>query len=353
MLNSPHFTKKHGTKMTNDTDTIALTPDTAAEVHACKGFKELCAVTWYEFFIVAINVTSIIINMLHIFVLRRIAVKRRGSSQVNRYQTLIQLISVVDIFCAVANVVKVNCNLHLGLSHAPKWVGIFVLILEDCFLMYRYPLLVIACAERYFSLCHAMKPAAKTFTKYFGVWNAITFICVAGLFCARGLISMKRLCIHPVVGVMVNSQSSIIIFFLSVLVPLVLATVFMVLSSKEMKKMGNRAATTADEQFIRNSTVYVIIISISFYVCFIPAVVSVLVKMVGKIQTQYTAMTVNIVTSLYGVFNTLVYGWKHQRYRKELKHIFLKRLDQKKIGKGSSHGCINEQFVPDESKVQK
>ena len=129
----------------------------------CKGFTDVCAATWYEFVMIFINCLSIVINILHIVILRRIAAKRRGSTQVNRYQTLIQFISVMDICCAMANVVKVNCRLHHLLSRAPKWVGIIIMISEDCFLMYRYPLLVIACAERYFSLCHAMKPAAKIY----------------------------------------------------------------------------------------------------------------------------------------------------------------------------------------------
>ena len=311
--------------MENTTATNSNTLLEKSLVPVCKGYDDLCTATWYEAIIFLVNIVSIIINILHIVILRRIATRSSGGTHnsPSAYHKLIVLVSVVDILCAAVNMIKVSCRLHHLLSQAPQWISVAVLIAEDAVLMYRYPLLIIACAERYVALCYAMRPAAKIFRRYLNLWLLIGFIIMTALYITRALTS--HICVHPVVGVMGKSQASLIIFLLSILIPLAMATVLIALSIAEMRKMQKKTVTSEDEQFIRNSTIYIIIISVAFYLCFIPAIVSLLVKVVGKIETEYTAMVVNIVTSLYGIVNTLIYGWKHKRYREELSLVLGKK----------------------------
>ncbi|XP_067933023.1 mu-type opioid receptor-like [Watersipora subatra] len=312
-------------------------------VPVCKGFDEICSPVAYEVVITIINAVALVINLLHLTTLRRITAASKGTkaSASKAYPFLIQLISLVDMLCAIANVIKVNCILHRLLSLRPKQVGIALLILEDCILMFRYPLLVIACAERYVVLHHAMRPASIFFSRFCKLWCLLAFLIVLALYCTRALITATKFCIHPVVGVLANSTAGLCIFMLSVLVPVLIASIMIILSTREMRKMKRRASTTEDERYLQKSTTYVFIITATFYACFVPAIISVLVKIVGKIDTLYTAMVVNIVTSCYGITNTMIYGWKHERYRKELLKMFhpSKNIKETKV---SSEGSNTE-----------
>ena len=302
----------NGTVLDADNATDILLP-------MCKGFSRMCSLQAYEYLAEIINVLSIFINILHMLVLNRMP----SDKNLTRILTMYSMISLVDIFCAAVYFIKANCYMHHLVAHTSRWIAITIVIAEDAIIMYRYSLLMIICAERYISICHPTSADTFWCMRHVKTTSFIILLLVLGLFAARDVLSIDGLCLHPVIGVMTMSKLATVIFFLSVLIPLMIADILILKVLWEIHQMKKRQLTPFDHcKGLKRSFQYVVIITVGFHVCFVPVVASLLVKLVAKLSTEYTAIVVTLVNSIYGIFNTLLYGWMFKRYRRFLVQMF-------------------------------
>jgi len=220
----------------------------------------------------------------------------------------------LDILSAIAYVVKVQCFFHIIFAKAPVWCGLLTQTLSNTVTHYRYTMLAVGCAERYVAVCHPFQYKGNAFTRHLKLWSCLLVLPILGLFAMREILSRNRVCIHPVVGMITSSLLNDIVFISIILVPSFIASGLLLLIFKELRNMKNRRQAQIDEG-LESASRYICVIFVAFMVCLIPVAGSFFTKMFSRRPTEYTALFVTLFNSLYGIVNTLVYGWMHKNYR--------------------------------------
>lgn len=292
-------------------DITSITP-----LPICEGFHGTCTYREYEYTIICFSVLAVIINIFHLIVLNRMD-NIRGTA----YLSVLQVISMFDIFSAFAYIVKMSCYIHISLSYTPKWTGILKNILSDSVILSRYSILALACGERYIAVCKTFQYKTSSYTKRLKLWSVLVYLTVLGIMTSREVLSMDDMCVHPVIGVIAISDISTTLYLITILVPAAIATVLLMLVFKELRKMKKQSLTMNLNQLDR-ATKYIAIICAAFYVCFLPKVAAYFIKSFFKSDTVVTAMIVNGAGTVYGILNTLVYGWKNKQYRRQFGMLF-------------------------------
>ena len=291
-------------------------------INFCDFAEKRCSM--HDFIVYAsTNIASIIINVLHLFVLRKIP----GLKERNYFWVLFNL-TFSDIAMSVAVIIFVNCDAW-NLRNCFITISAFATI--TCTFQVRYWLLTLAVLDRYYAVCKPFKYTTSKFINNVGKWAAVVWIASAVLAFAEGFTICSHLCLDSVpdsVHAMLSQVSNYFDFavVLAVMVPFTTSTVLLVKVSLELKRMKQRRNATVEDKETRSATRYITSVFIMFYVSIIPSIVYAGVEKVTKDdpEADFTwLVSLSLFAHfLYGIGNVIMYGVLNKAYVAQIRSIF-------------------------------
>ena len=268
------------------------------------------------------NMASIIINVLHLLILRRIP----GLKELNYFWVLVNL-TFGDIVMSVGVILAVNCELW---TLRNCFISVMSLALLTCAFQVRYWLLALAVLDRYYAVCKPFKYTTSKFLKNIGKWSAVAWILNAVLALAEVLTTCSHLCFDGVADSVgktleeVSMYSDVAVILVAV-VPSMISTVLLVKTAVELRRMKQRSSATAEDKETRSATRYIICVFIMFYVSIIATAVheglNLTTKDSSEIDLNWLTSIVLFTQLLYGIGNVILYGALNKAYVTQIKSV--------------------------------
>ena len=281
-------------------------------IDACEFVERKC--NRYNFIVYSsTNVVSIIINTLHLFVLREIPRVKESN-----YFWILFNITLGDIAMSIAVILLVNCNL---------WV------LRNCFIMVmsyasagivfqvRYWLLTLAVLDRYYAVCKPFQYKTSKFINNIGKWAAVAWtLSIVLAFLLNFFRHVRIAAVQSEVERYLN-----IAVIAAAVVPSLISTVLLLRIAVELKRMKQQKNPTAEDPETLSANRYIIGVFIMFYVSIIPSFVHAGFEMMSKNspETDFSWLTSTALFThlLYGVGNVVLYGILNKAYVAKIKSI--------------------------------
>ena len=292
-----------------------------SEVYSCKLSDGQCNI-YGSTILTCTNVAAIIINLLHLPVLRNMPRLR----ELNYFWVLVN-ISLGDLFMSMTTILSTNCLVQV-LNNRVVVALIHVLI--NTTFQARYWLLALALLDRFYAVCKPFKYTTSKVTNNVGKLSALGWSLNLLLSMIKTFASLEGLCFSDVVGPVIKKPSDISKYLdfaaiLAALVPSIISTVLLVLVAKELKRMNQRRNETGEENDTKSATRYIIGTFIMFYVSLIPTVILLVVYITKDDNSEIDVTWLEVLTFLahvlYGVGNTLLYGALNKAYIVKIKSM--------------------------------
>ena len=295
------------------------TVNTTSLTFSCTSHHELCNI-YNSIVYIPTNTASIIINLLHLLVLRNM----HGLKELNYFWVLVNL-TLGDIGMSVAGILIVNCEIWNSGNCFTIIVSYAVI---GCAFQVRYWLLTLAVLDRYYAVCKPFKYATSKFINNVGKWAAVGWILNAMLTLTDAFLSCSRFCFDsleepfPELSLDVSKYLNITII-LSAVLPAMVSKVLLIKISVELKRMKQRRNATVEDKETQSETRYIRNVFVMFYVSIIPNLVLVISFMIkidtsGAVWLTSFALFTNL---LYGIGNVVLYGVLHKAYVTTVKSI--------------------------------
>lgn len=292
----------------------------------CYENTDICiSETWFEYVIYFINIVSIIVNAFHIYVLRRF----RSDTQ-KIYLTMLVLLTVSDILASVRILLDTSCWVRTAAVNSYT-VAIPILFLVDTINFFRFTNLSLAFFDRWLALARPFTYQTSVFANYFWVWFLFpnTVICVLTL--ARDLIYPDEICLDAITGIRNCNGTITKLMTCSVFITGAFAftTLFIILLLIELRKMRKKASLSDSDQQLSKATrtmLAVVLLYYGFLMCQPFVAIIDAIPPVSDDTIRFLKLMTDIVYSLYGLSNIVVYGLINESYRKELQKLFKKLL---------------------------
>jgi hypothetical protein len=266
----------------------------------------------------AVNFLSAVANVFHMIILSRMP-SLKGT---NYYHILLHL-SIGDLHTGVSVATFLIFN---NVSYF-KNATIPGLVLYDVLLRGwipgKYWMMVAASVERYLALCKPMTYEVSTFATKLYIWLPLIWIGSLVYAIIITAVFHEHLCFSDLVGPILTGMSGVgtarqvELGISALIVGILLTRVFV-----EIVKMGKRS-TSQQEKDVRKAALYLGGVIISFYFCLVPAYIGYVVFLLTKKSTPLSFYVLQLpFSSLYGIFNTIVYGWITPGYRKQVRTLF-------------------------------
>ena len=325
--------------MANSTTEALLT------IKLCPNEDLICAGRFIEAANIGVNVISVVVNIFHMMVLSRLRWLQRQT-----YFFILVHISIADIASAFAMMVRSSCVInHLALSFSPL-AGAAVSACVDTAGIMKWYVLSVACVERYLAVCHALRYNSFFLVNHIQKVLAFLWIPACIMMMGRDLMFRDSICINSIIGI--NNFTSAwpgIISAVNLLVPSIVSIVTLTKTWQELRKM--KLGIDTIDQRTKRSAIYLMIISAVFYICLLPASVYILMMSFGFTKVKVLLVPFCILYSLYGVLNTLIYGWNIKSYRKAVSNLFLGKsaTTSSPVSDSRGHAVAPTNFKPSES----
>ena len=273
----------------------------------------------WKYLVVTLNITSILVNTLHLVLLNRIAALR-GTS----YLFILKLISIADIYSTV-NILACFCDFHrLFLGENIYYAALLAAIKNHGGLV-RFDTLAVASIERYLSICYPLcgslhcdrLVSRKNLVRLIAV-SFWTFSLLVSFFTMFAF--SDGLCLAPMFGPS-NIRNTPSISQLVNMGYIIILTIIMLFSHiatlrqlKLIQRRGDHMQGAADDRLSTQAVYYILTINIMYYICLVPAVIIIILKPLG-LTVDDLAWSIYALYSCYGSANVIVYGWRNSSYR--------------------------------------
>ena len=259
------------------------------------------------------NVASIIINLLHLFMLQRILRVKESN-----YFWILFNLTLGDIAMSLAVVLVVSCK---------RWVSLncFMIVMSyafgSCVFQIRYWLLLLAVIERYYAVCRPFQYTTSKFISNIGKWTAVAWILNAALALASNIFDHLR---FDTIQSEVSKYLTVTVI-VATIAPSVISTVLLIKIAAELKNMKRQRNTPGENKESRSATNYIIGVFIMFYISLIPTLVyaGLQVMSKNKARTDFTWLSSLALFThlLYGIGNVVLYGVLNKAYVAKIKSI--------------------------------
>ena len=283
-------------------------------VYTCENSKGECDV-YISTTLTCINAVAIIINILHLLVLRKIP----GLKELNYFWVLVN-ITLGDISLSIAVILSTNCTLRLLNNNI---VAAIIATLLDCTFQFRYWLLAQVVLDRFYAVCKPFKYATSKIINNFGKLAAVGVTTNFALALAKVFSSLRSLCYSDILGPIVTEPSDVskyldFVTILAAVLPIVISTVLLRKIFKELKQMEQRRNMTTEDKETRAATIYVIGTCILFAVSILPTLVLMAVYLAKDDSFNPDISWLEVLTLLahlmYGIGNVVLYGILNKAY---------------------------------------
>ena len=221
----------------------------------------------WKYTVVIVNIISLVVNVLHIFILGRLPALR-GTT----YLFILQQISAADVY-AIMSMGEIFCVHHKLYINKNIMIGVlFVTFHEHCGLM-RFNILALASTERYLSLCHPQGGDAVCFT----LWSRARKIklIAASLWIGgfvflfvKNYLSKDELCVWAFYGPSTKGSIKSCVIMLSYV--MIISATIVVCNFKvmrELKKASLQEQLPTTNNLAKQTMYFILIINIAFYIC--------------------------------------------------------------------------------------
>lgn len=277
--------------------------------------QRICDDETWEMACLALNILSIIVNVLHLVILGRMS-----SLKGKNYLKLLNHIGVVDILSSVSLMVQTNCQLHHLTLEGSRTLGASISIVTNVAPTFRYYLFALGSCDRYMAICKPMMYRQSQVYRHFDWWLALGWVISFIFISVRDIVFSAELCVNSVLGASNyagTTPSSLSSSFLMIFT--ILSTGLQIRIGIEMYRMRKQNLIPNHSQVIK-ATLYILVIYVEFVLCLCPVLLCLLLAFVQKCGF-FSVWISSTAFSLYGTINSVTYGWINQSYRIEVRRM--------------------------------
>ena len=304
-------------------------------VKACVNSSGECIDYFTSAVFVSLNVISVIVNLLHIFVLVNIpSLKNR------KYFWILFNLTLVDTAGAIVFAISCSCAVYqLMISAESGIVFVLITIGQQSSLMCRYYQLTLACLDRYYAVCKPFDYNTSRFINNIGKLSAISWIITILIPIVKVSLTADEACLgefntYTISMSTTNGWFDIFASFV-ITIPSLVAAVLLIKVSLELKRMSQRGNMTSEDREVKSATKYVIGTCIMFYCSVLPLVIGVCVNVIIGDPSNHISraflITIIACQTLYGIGNVILYGFINPVYVLRIKAIFEFRFSTSEI----------------------
>ena len=257
---------------------------------------------------------SLLINIFHLVI-----ISKMKSLKDRPYKLILIHITLGDICTALTLIPVYACPPILALTYRITGVRLMASIVA-CPLYTTHWIFVVASMEQYYRICRPFQYETSTFVKKLSLVLMSTWIinlCYVGLLVVFGWYVRTE---APHLKSAVQAAA-----YLSRYVPTIVAAVFFTLTIRELRKMGQTEMADGRRQ-VYDAAVYVIIIYSIFSASAFLDLVMASIQIAGAVQMPFSPQRLrNVAKSVYGILNTVIYGFRTQAYRQYIVSVFSRR----------------------------
>ena len=281
-----------------------------------------CDMSWSGIF-VSINTLSVIINSLHMLVLR----KMPKLCNQNYFWILLNL-NLVDTAVALSLVIGTSCispwlqNVGYG-----RILGAVVLVLTETSSLCRYFQLTLASLDRYYAVCRPFEYSNSRLLNNVGKLSILGWAVNSLPSILQVVATPSAICFGPLGPFMKVTKYTVFFLLwgaLNMLLPSIATAIFLTKTIRELKRMQKRSTSmTDDDKEVRSATKYIIVTSVLFYSTVIPLVLLVLMKTNLELYAvEFMQLFVGLCQSLYGIVNVALFAFFNLAYVHQIKRLF-------------------------------
>ena len=274
---------------------------------------------------VAINIVSIIVNIMHILILSKIPALRK----LNYFWILVNL-TLVDIGASIAFAFGVSCPIYQLQVSAESMLGSIILLAAmDSTSLCRYFQLTLAGLDRFYAVCKPFDYTDSRILRNVGKVSLLSWILIGAL-CAANVALNSQKCfgeVGPFLGKLAANTNYMYIeiaLVLAIIVPSVATAVLLGKVMRELKRMKQKRNMNEEDREVRSAARYVIGTCILFYSTVALTFVFVIINLSMEIKTdlnrifQWVAVGIH---AFYGIGNVVLYGLMNHAYVAKIKNI--------------------------------
>ena len=277
---------------------------------------------WLGIF-VSVNTLSVMINGLHMFVLKKMQRLRDQN-----YLWILLNLTLVDTAVAISLVISASFTRPwLQKVDYGKILGAVVLVSAESSSLCRYFQLTLASLDRYYAVCRPFEYTNSRLLDNVGKLSFLGWTVNILPSLIQALVSPNTICLGSL-GTFMRRNDYTIYFLLwgslNTLLPSIATAIFLTKTIRELKRMQKRGwSMTDDDKEVKSATKYVIVTCILFYITVIPIVLLALIRTKLDYHDVYNMyLFVVLCQSLYGIVNVVLFGFFNPAYVGQIKSLF-------------------------------
>ena len=278
-------------------------------VQLCRPDDTLCSSLAIEVTLVGLNLLSVVINSLHLFILSKIR-----SLQGTPYLCLLQFIASIDVADGVVCALRASCFPRKVLQSS-RPLSTVITVFASLLTVKYYMVLSIA-IERFIALVFPLKYQWNLFIRKISLWLCLQIAAVMLEGVWHNLLQYGSICINTHYGPSdVSTNWTLKITMAMRIIPSFVIFILMTKVVLELSKMKRKALSNQEKEVV-NATKFVMIICGMVISCLIPPFMS--LYLIWSESTSHQLIdTISLVSfTLCSIMNSVIYGWRTKTYRK-------------------------------------
>jgi len=290
----------------------------------CEGVTETCVEPELSAIHLLLNCVSIVSNIVHLVVLSGI----EKSKKTKHYWSIIN-IGITDIGVSVSQILAVSCEitthvLSLTNQQAQQYQTVALILIGGSSTA-RLAVLALSSYERYVSICRPLQATSNKVLDNFVVSIIVIWTISYGTVTLTILTKSDTYC-YGQFGALPGQvdTATLITYSVIILATFLTCSVCLYKVRVELKRMAERNIPGHDDDSIKRSATYIMLICALFYFSYIPTLISTPGYSVKALKGVTQALTwgVMIYNACYGTLNIVIYICMTPGYRVHIRKLF-------------------------------
>ena len=293
---------------------ITNSSSSGAVVDLCINVRLICGLPIWGELMLVINIVSIIVNILHYATLQ---VARKTSEEphvITAWQKMLVQFAITDVACGLGGLIRacIFRRLVYGKSSA---IGAVINFLSDIGNAVRFYVVALACYDRLIAIRWPFRYSSDILITRVNTICTVVWCCSSVFIILRDALFHDVICIHDIIGVtsLFDNRNAAIMSYSFLLPPALVIIILNVILLVELHKI--RGTTTQPPNIANKATLYTAISSCLFIACLSPGFLGSVLNSVDLTFEDTLNYIGYLLHSIYGILNTVVYGWMNARYR--------------------------------------